>query len=186
MTKLVMLSGSLRSASTNSALVRAAAQYAVTHPDVQDVHVASIRTIPPFDEDVESAGDPPAVAGLKGLVSASDAVLIGTPEYNSSVPGVLKNAIDWLSRPYGESSLTDKPVATISASPSQFGARRAQEHLHVVLGVAGARVLNTECVVVAGSDQCVRDGRLIDAEVLLAVQRLVAQTVAACARQAAA
>jgi chromate reductase, NAD(P)H dehydrogenase (quinone) len=186
MTKLVMISGSLRSASTNSALVRAAAQSALVHPDVEDVQVASIRTIPSFDQDVEDAGDPPAVLALKELVSAADAVLISTPEYNSSVPGVLKNALDWLSRPYGESSLTGKPVATISASPSQYGARWAQEHLHVVLRGAGARVLNTDCVVVAASDQCVRDDRVVDPDVLHVVQGLVAQTVAACTRQPAA
>lgn len=186
MTKLVMISGSLRSASANSALVRAAAQCALIHPEVEDVRVASIRTIPPYDQDVEDRGDPQAVLALKELVSAADAVLISTPEYNSSVPGVLKNAIDWLSRPYGESPLTDKPVVTISASPSQYGARWAQEHLHVVLRVAGARVLNPECVVVAGSDQCVRDGRLEDPDVLQVVQGLVAHAVAACARQPAA
>ena len=186
MTKLVMISGSLRAASTNTALVRAAAQFARTRLEVEDVHVASIRTIPPFDQDVEDAGDPHAVVALKELVTAADAVLISTPEYNSSVPGVLKNAIDWLSRPYGHCVLTDKPVSTVSASPSQYGARWAQQHLHVVLRGAGARVVNGECVVVAGSDQCVRNGQLTDPESLLAVQRLVTQTVAACTRQPAA
>lgn len=179
MTKLVMISGSLRAASANTALVRAAAQFARTHLEVEGVHVASIRTIPSFDQDVEDAGDPHAVVALKELVSAADAVLISTPEYNSSVPGVLKNAIDWLSRPYGQCALTDKPVSTVSASPSPYGARWAQEHLHVVLRGVGARVVNRECVVVAGSDECVRNGQLTDPESLLAVQRLVTRTVAA-------
>jgi NAD(P)H-dependent FMN reductase len=132
MATLVMVSGSLRAASTNGAVVRAAAEFARAHPAV-DVHIASIGSLPLFDEDVEAAGDPVEVVKFKNLIARADAVVISTPEYNASVPGVLKNAIDWASRPYGESVLTGKRVAVLSASPSNYGGRWAQDHLRAIL-----------------------------------------------------
>ena len=180
MATLVMVCGSLRAASTNGAVVRAAAEFARAHPAVDDVHFAPIRSLPLFDEDVEAAGDPPEVARFKNLIARADAVVISTPEYNASVPGVLKNAIDWASRPYGESVLTGKPVAILSASPSNYGGRWAQDHLRAILADgAGAQVVNEEPVVFPRVDQLVDDhGVLFDDEALARVQALVMHTIA--------
>jgi chromate reductase len=183
MPKIVMISGSLRTASTNSAVVQAAADLANTHSDI-DVEIASVRDLPLFDEDLEAQGDPEHVLALKRVVDSADVLLICTPEYSASVPGGLKNALDWLSRPYGESVLTGKPVATISASPSSFGASWAQAHLRTVLvdGI-GATLVNGEPVCVARSDACVTGVTLTDRTALTAVRSLVATTVGAARRQ---
>lgn len=182
MATLVMVCGSLRAASTNGAVVRAAAEFARAHPAVDNVYIAPIRSLPLFDEDVEAAGDPAEVAKFKNLIARADAVVISTPEYNASVPGVLKNAIDWASRPYGESVLTGKPVAIMSASPSNYGGRWAQEHLRAILeNGAGAQVVNEEPVVFPRVDQLVDDhGVLFDDDALARVQALVMRAVASC------
>jgi chromate reductase len=182
MATLVMVSGSLRAASTNGAMVRAAAEVARAHPAVDDVHIARIRSLPLFDEDVEAAGDPAEVSKFKNLIARADAVVISTPEYNASVPGVLKNAIDWASRPYGESVLTGKPVAIMSASPSNYGGQWAQEHLRAILeNGAGAQVVNEEPVVFPRVDRLIDDhGVLFDDDALARVQALVMRTIASC------
>jgi chromate reductase len=182
MATLVMLSGSLRAGSTNSAVVHAAAEIARAHPAVDHVHVAQIRSLPLFDEDVEAAGDPAEVARFKELIAGADALVICTPEYNASVPGVLKNAVDWASRPYGESVLTGKRVATLSASPSKYGARWAQDHLRSILEKgAGARVVNEGPVVFPCVDQLLdARGVLVDEDALAQVRTLVTSTIAAC------
>jgi chromate reductase len=183
MTTLVMVSGSLRAASTNGALVRAAAEFARAHPAVDDVHIAPIHALPLFDEDVEAAGDPVPVIRFRDLIARADAVVISTPEYNGSVPGALKNAIDWASRPYGASVLTGKRVAVMSASPSGYGARWAQDHLRAILaGGVGALLVNEEPVVFPRVDTLVDDhGVLFDDGALTRVQALITQAIAACA-----
>jgi chromate reductase, NAD(P)H dehydrogenase (quinone) len=185
MTTLVMVSGSLRTASTNGAVVRAAARIARAHPAVDAVHIARLRSLPLFDEDVEAAGDPAEVTAFKDVIARADALVICTPEYNASVPGVLKNAIDWASRPYGESVLTGKRVSTLSASPSHYGGRWAQDHLRSILtDGAGAQVLNEEPVVFPRVDRLVdAGGTLVDEDALAQVRALVTRTVAACAPQ---
>jgi chromate reductase len=185
MATLLMMCGSLRAASTNRALVRAAAEFARAHPAVDDVLIAPIHSLPLFDEDVEAAGDPAEVVKFKNLIARADAVVISTPEYNASVPGVLKNAIDWASRPYGESVLTGKPVAILSASPSNYGGRWAQDHLRAILeNGAGAQVVNEEPVVFPRVDRLVDDhGVLYDDDALSRVQALVTRTIASCERE---
>jgi len=125
MKTVVGISGSLRKASYNSALLRAAVERA---PEGMRIEVASIREIPLYDGDVEAAGVPPAVAALKDVVAASDGLLLVTPEYNFSIPGVLKNAIDWLSRPPKDIArvFADRPVALIGATTGRSGTRFAQ------------------------------------------------------------
>lgn len=121
MITLIGLSGSLRQGSFNSALLRAAAEAA---PDGVTLNIATIRGIPLYDEDVEVAdGIPAPVVALKDAIAAADGLLIATPEYNNSVPGVLKNAIDWLSRPPADSARVfgGKPVALMGASTGNFG-----------------------------------------------------------------
>lgn len=131
--KVLGISGSLRTGSHSTSVLRTAAE-------LTDMHLwAGLGDVPPFNEDHEDE-TPAAVRAMRAEVAAADAVLIVTPEYNATIPGQLKNALDWLSRPYGDCELTDKPVAVVGASPSDYGADWAQQDLRKVLGVVGAEV----------------------------------------------
>ncbi|WP_067568205.1 NADPH-dependent FMN reductase [Nocardia acidivorans] len=136
--RFLALSGSLRRGSHNTGLLRALT--ALTPPGVHIDLYDGLGGLPHFDQDFEA--DPPAaVVELRDLVAAADGVLIATPEYNSAIPGVLMNALDWLSRPAGSSALSGKPVAILGASPSQFGTARAQLVLRQILHRIGAPVV---------------------------------------------
>ena len=138
---VLAIPGSLRRRSLNRQLLRAAAECAP--PDLEVELYDDLPTIPLFDEDLEQAtdGGPPAVQQLRGRVAAADGLLIATPEYNQSIPGVLKNAIDWLSRPAPNEVLADKPVAVIGASSGRWGTRLAQSTLRHALVATEALVL---------------------------------------------
>jgi chromate reductase len=142
--KVLGISGSLRGASYSTALLRALAELA---PDGVELELwEGLRELPPFDEDAEA--DPgPAVVGLRAAIAEVDAVLIVTPEYNASLPGVLKNALDWASRPPATSPLRNKPVAVVAASPGAFGGVWAQADARRVLARIGARVVGPELAV---------------------------------------
>jgi chromate reductase, NAD(P)H dehydrogenase (quinone) len=140
--RVLGLSGSLRRGSLNSALLRAAAERLPGGAEL--VELDRLRDVPPYDEDVELEATPAAVEELRDAVRSADAVLIATPEYNHSIPGQLKNALDWVSRPAGKSALNGKPVAVIGASTGMFGAVRAQAELRKVLGALGGRVVEAE------------------------------------------
>lgn len=136
--RILGIAGSLRSASVNAHLLRLAAE---TLPDGVEFAVwEGLREIPPFDEDSEETPSV-AVAGLRSAVAGADAVLIATPEYNGSIPGTLKNALDWGSRPNATSVFRGKPVAVIGASPGAFGGVWAHEETRKILGIMGARVV---------------------------------------------
>jgi chromate reductase len=122
--KIFAISGSLRSGSFNTALVRAA--QAVAPADVKVEVFEGLRDIPPYDQDADSDDPPGPVADLRARIRAADGLLIATPEYNYGVPGVLKNAVDWVSRPVATSPLKRKPVAVAGAAPGAFGSVRAQ------------------------------------------------------------
>lgn len=138
-TVLVLL-GSLRVDSTNRKLAEAVAEHA---PDGVEVVIhEGLRELPFYDEDIEAVGETPAtVAGLRRAAAAADAVLVVTPEYNGTLPAVVKNAIDWLSRPYGAGSITGTPAAAVGTSMGQYGGVWAQDHARLALGIAGAAVL---------------------------------------------
>ena len=141
--RVLGISGSLRRDSLNSALLRAAAERLPA--GVELVAFERLREIPPYDEDVELAGD--AGGGARSCATAmrdADAVLMATPEYNHSIPGELKNALDWASRPAGQSALNGKPAAAIGASTGMFGAVWAQAETRKVLGALGGRVVEAE------------------------------------------
>jgi chromate reductase len=141
--RVLGVSGSLRRDSYNSALLRAAAER--LPGGVEFVAFERLAEIPAYDADLEeSAETPAAVLALREAMRAADAVLIATPEYNSSIPGALKNALDWASRPAGESALTGTPAAVIGASTGMFGAVWAQAETRKVLGALGGRVLERE------------------------------------------
>ncbi len=120
--RILGFAGSLRRASYNRGLIRAASELA---PTGIVVDMFDLAAIPLYNQDVEDAGEPPAVVALKRAISEADALLVATPEYNHGVPGVLKNAIDWASRPRVTSPLRDKAVAVVGASPGR-GPRRAR------------------------------------------------------------
>jgi chromate reductase len=170
--KVLGISGSLRRDSYNTAALRAAIELA---PRGMSIDRADISKLPLYDEDVRQRGLPPAVTRLREQVAGADAVLFVTPEYNYSVPGVLKNAIDWLSRP-PEPPLEDKPVAIAGASPGRIGTARAQYHLRQMCVFLDAHVLNRPEVMIARAADKFENGRLIDrhsreyvAEMLLAL-----------------
>jgi NAD(P)H-dependent FMN reductase len=138
--QLLIVSGSLRRSSYNTALARSAAE--LTPVDVRAELLDGLAELPPYDAD--ETGVPAPAAAIRHRVADADAVLFVTPEYNGSVPGVLKNAVDWLSRPRGDAALAGKKVAVIGASPGQYGALWAQTDLRRILGIAGARVIGDE------------------------------------------
>jgi chromate reductase len=151
--RVLGISGSLRHDSHNTELLRAAAT--LLPSGVEFELYDGLKEIPPYDEDDE-AQPPAAVTDLRERIGAADAVLFATPEYNHSIPGVLKNALDWVSRPIETNTLRNKPVAVIGASTGMFGAVWAQAELRKVAAALGARVIDRELPVPA-ADEIVRD-----------------------------
>jgi chromate reductase len=174
--RILGVSGSLREGSFNTSLLRAAAEAA---PDGVELELwDGLRELPAYDEDLDSGEVPASVRRLREDWAAADAILFATPEYNGSVPGVLKNAVDWASRPRLDAPLRSKPVAVVGASTGQFGALWAQQDLKRILGIAGARVVGTEIPVSRADDQFDAEGRLLDGE-LFEQLRLHLTTLAA-------
>jgi len=136
--KVLGISGSLRKGSFNSGALRAAQSLV---PEGMTIEIAEIGDIPLYNEDVRTAGLPPSVERFRAKIAAADALLVVSPEYNFSVPGVLKNAIDWASRPPNQ-PFNEKPVAIMGASGGPLGTARGQYHLRQVLYGLNAYVLN--------------------------------------------
>ncbi len=159
--RLLGIVGSLRGDSHNRRLLGAAADE--LPPDTELVPFESLKAVEPFDEtdERETGGGLPGADALIAAIRDADAVLFVTPEYNGSIPGVLKNAVDWASRPTPATSvLANKPVAVIGASTGMFGAVWAQAELRKALGLAGARVLDQELAVPTAHEAFKDDGRL--------------------------
>jgi chromate reductase len=144
--RVLGISGSLRRDSYNTKLLRAAGEMIEERGAAFEVF-DGLKAVPPYDEDDDVGRGPVAVARLRDAIAGADAVLFATPEYNSSIPGGLKNAIDWVSRPLATSQLRNKPVAVIGASTGMFGAVWAQAELRKVLAATGARVIEVELAV---------------------------------------
>jgi chromate reductase len=171
--RVLAISGSLRAASHNTALLRAAARMAPEGVEVE--FYEGLGLLPPYNEDHDTDHPHPEVARLREQIAEADAVLISTPEYNGTLPGQLKHAVDWASRPYGTaSSLWGKPVAVIGASVTDYGAVWAQDHLRKALGIAGARVLEAELPLSKAHDRFGAEGQLIDAETRERLAEIVA------------
>jgi chromate reductase len=184
--RILAVSGSLREGSFNTSLLRAALEAA---PDGVELELwEGLGELPLYDEDFE-ADAPESVRRLREDWAAADAILFATPEYNGSVPGGLKNAIDWASRPKLEGVLRNKTVAVVGASTGQFGALWAQQDLKRILGVAGARVVGTEIPVSRAHERFDSEGRLLDGEVFeqlrLHLTTLASEAVASPERVAA-
>ena len=170
--RILGISGSLRRDSHNTQLLRAAA--ALLPPGAELEIFDSLKAIPPYDADDDTEQQPRGVRVLKRAIADADAVLIATPEYNGSLSGVLKNALDWVSRPLATSPLRGKRVAVIGASTGIFGAVWAQADARRVLGLIGARVVDVELPVAAAHEAFGADGRLGDPGVETALRDLLA------------
>ena len=180
--QVLAISGSLRAGSHNTDLLQAAAAAA---PDGVDVVIYDgLKEIPPYDADDDVPGDQPlAVRRLKEALDAADGILIATPEYNSSIPGVLKNALDWASRPLAESPVRNKPVAVLSSSTGMFGGVWAAAETRKVLAALGARTLE-DTVAVPKADERLADG--VDAALLTELRAVVDALAAAVESRAVA
>jgi chromate reductase, NAD(P)H dehydrogenase (quinone) len=159
--RVLGISGSLRRDSHNTALLQVAGELVDEQGGEFEVF-DGLKAIPPYDEDDDIGEGPAAVARLREAIAGADAVLFATPEYNSSIPGVLKNAVDWASRPVATTPLRNKPVAVIGASTGMFGAVWAQAELRKVLGATGARVTEVELAVGHAHEHLDPAGRLGD------------------------
>jgi chromate reductase len=173
------VSGSLRRDSYNTKLLRAASELL---PDGVELELwDGLKGVPPYDEEDDVEPVPAAVARLRAAIAGADAVLVATPEYNASVPGQLKNALDWASRPLATNVLRNKPVAVVGATAGAFGAMWSQAELRKILATIGARVVEGGVAVGHAPTRFDGSGRLVDdrlreqlAEVLLALVAAVA------------
>jgi chromate reductase, NAD(P)H dehydrogenase (quinone) len=175
--KVLGISGSLRRESHNTKLLRSAGEMFEAEGVEFEIYDA-LKLVPPYDEDDDHDGDPAAAAHLRAAVSGADAVFFSTPEYNSSIPGQLKNAIDWLSRPIGSGALANKPVAVIGASTGMFGAVWSQAELRKTLAASGARVVEGEVPVGHAHTRFDEAGRLNDPNIAEQVREVVETLIA--------
>jgi len=166
--------GSLRKDSYNKALLRVAAELV---PKGVKIEIFDLEGIPPFNQDLENRM-PEKVREFKAKIKAADAILIATPEHNYSVPGVLKNAIDWASRPFGDNSFEGKPVAIMSASLGTLGGARAQYHLRQVLACLNMHAINRPEVIVASADEKInKEGKVTDRKTREKIRELLESLV---------
>ena len=187
--KVLGVSGSLRADSHNTRLLEEARAAAPAGVEIELFDSSLLAELPIYDQDLEDDGAPASVDALREAWAEADAILFATPEYNGSVPGGLKNAIDWASRPRLEAVLRNKTVAVVGASTGQFGALWAQQDLKRILGIAGARVVGTEIPVGRAQERFDNEGRLLDGELFeqlrLHLTTLAAEAVAVEERVAA-
>jgi chromate reductase len=161
--KILAIAGSLRRDSHNRRLLLAAGK--LLPPDVDFELFEGLKAVPPYDEDDDLEPAPAAVSRLRAAIAGADALLIATPEYNSSIPGQLKNALDWASRPIASSVLRNKTVAVVGASTGVFGAVWSQAELRKILAATGARVLDVELALGHAAERFDEQGRLADESV---------------------
>jgi chromate reductase len=172
--RILGIAGSLRRGSHNRKLLRAAGD--ALPPGATFVEWEGLGGLPIFDEDLEL--DPPEpVRELLAAIEEADAVLVATPEYNASLPGGLKNALDWASRPFPDNVLRDKPMAVIGASTGLFGAVWAQAEVRKVLKASGARVIENEVPVGMADSAFTEDGSLADPELVARLEDLLSDLV---------
>lgn len=178
--RVLGFAGSLRKGSYNRALIEAAGEVA---PRGMALEPYDLSPIPLYNEDVRAEGMPPAVEAFRAAIAGADALLIATPEYNYSIPGVLKNAIDWASRP-PDQPFDGKPVALVGASPSRLGTARAQYHLRQCFVYLNGFVLNQSEILVANASALFdENGRLTDEATRARLGELLAALREAVLRQ---
>jgi chromate reductase, NAD(P)H dehydrogenase (quinone) len=173
--KVLGIAGSLRRGSHNAKLLRTAAE--LLPPSVELEVFDGLKAVEPYDHDDDRGGGPVGARKLRQAIESADAVLIATPEYNHSIPGQLKNALDWASRPKGENALLGKPAAVVGTSTGMFGAVWSQAEVRKVLGATGARVIDEELPVAHADQAFTDDGRLADEELRDRYRDIVEQLV---------
>ena len=171
--RVLAFSGSLRKESFNTGLVRAAAEVAPAGVEIELYD--GLGALPHYDADLDVGDGPATVAELRERIVDADALLFASPEYNGSIPGVLKNAVDWASRPRGESALRGKPALVIGTSTGAYGGLWAQAELRKVLGIAGARPLEEGLAVPRAGQSFDADCRLLDASARSRLAALVGE-----------
>jgi chromate reductase len=157
--RLLGISGSLRKASTNTAILKALADAVA---DKATMVIFPLDHLPLYNQDIDVEPPLPAVEALRVAIDGADGLVITSPEYNYGISGVLKNALDWASRPYGKAKLTGKPVLTITASPASTGGVRAQGQLNETLTAIAALVVLRPQAVIGGVFQKMQDGKFTD------------------------
>jgi len=175
--RVLGISGSLRRDSHNAKLLREAGRL-LEEQGLEFVVFDGLRDVPPYDEDEDVPEAHPAVQRLRDEIAAADALVFSTPEYNHSIPGHLKNAVDWASRPLATNPLRNKPVAVVGASTGMFGAVWAQAELRKVLGATGARVVEGELPLGHAHERFGEDGRLADPNLAEQLEEVVSALVA--------
>jgi chromate reductase, NAD(P)H dehydrogenase (quinone) len=173
--RILGLSGSLRRDSYNTGLLRAAADLLPAGAELAIYD--DLKSIPPYDADDDTGAGPAEVDALRHAIETADAVLIATPEYNGSVPGVLKNALDWVSRPIATNPLRGKPVATVGTSTGSFGAIWAQADLRKIVGIIGGSLVGEETPIPEGDLKFDENGRLADEDAVEALAATVRELV---------
>jgi chromate reductase, NAD(P)H dehydrogenase (quinone) len=183
--RIVGISGSLRGGSYNRALLSAAQADLPAGVELREWR--GLETLPAYNEDAEAEGPfaPAPVASLRRALAEGDAVLIATPEYNHSIPGALKNALDWASRPWPDNVLRGKPVAVVGASTGVFGALWAQAEARKILTAIGADVVDTTLPVASAGQAFTAEGRLRDAGAARALRAIVDELAQRTVRRAA-
>jgi chromate reductase, NAD(P)H dehydrogenase (quinone) len=173
--RILGISGSLRRGSHNLTLVRAAA--ALLPPEAYLEEYRDLAAVPAYNEDLDNRDPPHAVRSLRRAIATADAVIIATPEYNSSIPGALKNALDWASRPWPDNCLRGKPVCVVGASAGLFGAVWAQAEVRKILTTIGANVVDQELPVGQVREAFDENGQLHDPELRVRLAEIVAALV---------
>jgi chromate reductase len=174
--RVVGISGSLREGSFNRALLTAVA--AELPPRVEYAEWSGLETLPAYDADADGRFAPPTVAALRRALAEADAVVIATPEYNASIPGALKNALDWASRPFPDNCLRGKPVAVVGASTGVFGAVWAQADLRRILKTIGADVVEAALPIAMAHHAFTASGALRDRRLATALRTIADELVA--------
>jgi chromate reductase, NAD(P)H dehydrogenase (quinone) len=180
--KILAISGSLRRESHNTKLLRAASE--LLPPSAEVEFFDGLAALPPYNEDDDVDPAPPAVQRLRAAIADADAVLIATPEYNQSIPGALKNALDWASRPFPDNAFRGKPAAAIGASTSMFGAVWAQAELRKVLGAIGARVIDADLPISTAEEAFDAQFKLVSDEQHQKLVEILEQLIAEARRNA--
>jgi chromate reductase, NAD(P)H dehydrogenase (quinone) len=170
--RILGISGSLRSGSHNTELLRAAAR--ALPPGVDLEILDGLAELPPYNEDLDIEPEPEPVAHLRHAIADADGVLIATPEFNGSIPGGLKNALDWASRPFPDNAFRGKPVAVVGASTGLYGAIWAQAEVRKVLGIIGADLIEGDLPVGYAHQAFEETGQLTDPDLRAALEGLVA------------
>jgi chromate reductase len=182
--RVLGISGSLRRDSHNTRLLRLAGRLMPPGTEFEVYEPAALKAIPPYDADDDDHPTTGPVGDLKAAIARADAVLFASPEYNGSLTGVLKNALDWVSRPVSESALRNKPVAVIGASTGMFGAVWAQAETRKVLSTIGARVVDHEMAVPRVQFAFGPEGRLEDPELEAEIGAILAELASEVAERA--